>query len=97
VTRIRVPPRIEGVVCRGGPLGQGALFARRIQDAIGLSARHLFTETGEPAGSVPNPSLSNTRRCGFVKVVSRLNLANPSVTTETGRESGRCRSRRKHS
>ncbi|GAB7522337.1 GNAT family N-acetyltransferase [Paraburkholderia sp. 2C] len=55
--------------------GQGALMARRIEDAIARSACHIFTETGEPVGEEPNPSFNNMERCGFVKVVSRSNLA----------------------
>jgi hypothetical protein len=66
--------------CRGG---QSALMVRCIEDAIALSARYLFTETGEPIGSEPNPSFNNMTRCGFVKVASRLNLAGPAVTIQS--------------
>jgi hypothetical protein len=58
--------------------GQAALIARRIGDAIASGARHLFTETGEPAAGEASPSLNNMKRCGFTKVVSRVNLAGPS-------------------
>jgi hypothetical protein len=54
--------------------GQGVLMARRIEDAIALSARYLFTETGEPVGNEPSPSLNNMKRFGFAKIVSRVNL-----------------------
>ena len=58
--------------------GQGALMARRIDDAIALGAQHIVTETGEPVGDEPNPSLANMKRCGFVTVASRLNFAGPA-------------------
>jgi hypothetical protein len=61
--------------CRGG---QGALIARRIEDAIASGARHIVTETGEPVGDESNPSLNNMMRCGFAKMFSRLNIAGPS-------------------
>ena len=41
-------------------------------------ARHLVTETGEPMGDEPNPSLANMNRCGFVTVASRLNFVGPA-------------------
>jgi hypothetical protein len=63
--------------------GQGALMARRIGDAIALSACHIFTETGEPVGEEPNPSFNNMKRCGFAKVVSRSNLAGPVISVES--------------
>jgi hypothetical protein len=58
--------------------GQGALMARRISDAIAAGCRHIVTETGEPVGDEPNPSLSNMMRCGFRKVASRLNFQAPA-------------------
>ncbi len=61
--------------------GQGALMARRIEAAIAAGARHIFTETGEPAAGESNSSLNNMHRCGFVKVVSRLNFVGPSAAS----------------
>jgi hypothetical protein len=58
--------------------GQGALMARRVEDAIAARATHIFTETGEPAIEGSNSSLNNMKRCGFAKIVSRLNVAGPS-------------------
>jgi hypothetical protein len=52
-------------------------MARRIEDAITLSARYPSTETGEPVGNEPRPSLNNMKRCGFTRIVSRLNLLGP--------------------
>jgi len=54
---------------------QGALMARRISDAIEVGCTVIATETGEPVGDEPNPSLQNMRRCGFEQVASRLNYA----------------------
>lgn len=59
--------------------GQSALIARRVEDAIALGARHIFSETGEPSAGESNPSLNNMMRCGFYKVASRLNIAGPSA------------------
>jgi hypothetical protein len=56
------------------------MMARRIEDAIALSARYLFTETGEPVGNEPSPSLNNMKRLGFAKIVSRVNLTVPDDT-----------------
>jgi hypothetical protein len=58
--------------------GQGALMARRIDDAVAAGARYVVTETGEPKDGEPNPSLANMKRCGFVTVASRLNFAAPA-------------------
>jgi GNAT superfamily N-acetyltransferase len=57
--------------------GQRALMARRIADAAAAGAERVFTETGEPVGDEPNPSLANMRASGFETVASRLNLAAP--------------------
>lgn len=59
--------------------GQGALMARRIADAHAAGCRLAVTETGEPIGDEPNPSLANMRRCGFQMVASRLNFAAPAA------------------
>lgn len=53
--------------------GQRSLMARRIGIALEHGARCIVTETGEPVGEEPNPSLANMHRCGFRKVCSRLN------------------------
>jgi len=58
--------------------GQAALMARRIADAGAAGARWAVTETGEPIGDEPNPSLANMRRAGFEQVASRLNFAAPA-------------------
>lgn len=58
--------------------GQRALMEQRIGDAIEDGARYIVTETGEPVGDEPNPSLANMKRCGFTTVASRLNFAGPA-------------------
>lgn len=55
--------------------GQQALLSARLQAALDLGCRHVATETGEPIGDEPNPSLANLRRAGFRHVCSRLNYA----------------------
>jgi hypothetical protein len=45
--------------------GQGALFARRIQDGISLGCKWFVTETGEDKPDHPNPSYHNMIRHGF--------------------------------
>lgn len=59
--------------------GQLALMSRRIADAVAAGCRWIVTETGEPIGDEPNPSLANMRRCGFRLVASRLNFQAPAV------------------
>ncbi|HJV68004.1 MAG TPA: GNAT family N-acetyltransferase [Ideonella sp.] len=54
--------------------GQQALMAHRIADAAAAGCRWAVTETGEPIGDEPNPSLANMHRCGFETVASRLNF-----------------------
>ena len=44
---------------------QGALMARRIEDAVKLGCRWLVTETGEDTPERPNPSFHNMVRAGF--------------------------------
>ena len=56
-----------------------ALMALRIREAIAAGAARIFTETGEPVGDEPNPSLANMHWCGFRRVCSRLNYAAPSL------------------
>lgn len=56
-----------------------ALMAQRIREAIGRGCTGIYTETGEPAGDEPNPSLRNMQACGFRKVCSRLNYAAPAA------------------
>ncbi len=53
--------------------GQSAVIAHRVQIALSNGARSIVTETGEPVGVEPSPSLSNIRRAGFRQVCSRLN------------------------
>jgi len=52
-----------------------ALMALRIREAAAEGCTRVFTETGEPIGEEPNPSLANMERCGFRRVCSRLNYA----------------------
>lgn len=58
-----------------GDHGQLALFAARIAHARSLGCTSIHTETGEPMGDEPNPSLTNMVRCGFEKIASRVNYA----------------------
>lgn len=55
-----------------------AVMAERIRVAIGRGCTGIYTETGEPTGNEPNPSLRNMEACGFRKVCSRLNYAAPA-------------------
>ncbi len=54
--------------------GQGAMFARRITDAIAQGCRWLVTETGEETPEEPNPSLHNMLRMGFEEAYLRPNF-----------------------
>jgi GNAT superfamily N-acetyltransferase len=54
---------------------QRALLTERIRFAIAANCKLLATETGEAIAAEPNPSLDNIRRCGFIKICSRLNFA----------------------
>ncbi len=57
---------------------QAALIAARVACARDAGCATVGTETGEPVGDEPNPSLANMYRCGFRKVASRKNyLAAP--------------------
>jgi len=61
--------------------GRGAhveLMALRIREAAAAGCTRVFTETGEPVGDEPNPSLANMQRCGFSRICSRLNYAPPA-------------------
>jgi GNAT superfamily N-acetyltransferase len=60
--------------------GQLALMSRRIADALDAGCRYVATETGEPMGDEPNPSLANMYRAGFERVASRLNFQAPALT-----------------
>jgi hypothetical protein len=53
--------------------GQRAVMALRMRIALEQGATQVVTETGQPVGDEPNPSLANMRRCGFRQVCSRLN------------------------
>ena len=54
------------------------LMTLRIEQAIDAGCSEIATETGEPIGDEPNPSLQNMRACGFSQAYSRLNYAAPS-------------------
>ena len=54
--------------------GQGAMFARRITDAIAQGCHRLVTETGEETAEEPNPSLHNMLRVGFEVAYLRPNF-----------------------
>ncbi len=56
-----------------------ALMALRIREALAAGCARIFTETGEPVGDEPNPSLANMQWCGFRRVCSRLNYAAPAA------------------
>jgi hypothetical protein len=55
-----------------------ALMALRLREAIDAGCTRICTETGEPVGEEPNPSLTNMLWCGFRRVGSRLNYAAPA-------------------
>jgi len=55
-----------------------ALMALRIRLAIDAGCSRLATETGEPVGDEPNPSLRNMTACGFNIAYLRLNFAAPA-------------------
>jgi len=55
-----------------------ALMAWRIGEALGQGCEAISTETGEPTGGEPNPSLRNMDACGFRRLCSRLNYAAPA-------------------
>jgi GNAT superfamily N-acetyltransferase len=54
---------------------QGALMAARIERALRLGARHLFTETGEAVEGDPQHSYRNILRAGFLEAHLRANYA----------------------
>ena len=54
-----------------------AIMAARIEHALAHGCKHIVTETGEPIGNEPNPSLRNMYRLGFERVASRLNYVSP--------------------
>jgi hypothetical protein len=53
--------------------GQGAMFARRIDDGIKLGCKWFVTETGEDTPENPNPSYHNMLRAGFKLAYLRPN------------------------
>lgn len=53
--------------------GQGAMFARRIQDGLTLGCKWFVTETGEDSPENPNPSYHNMLRSGFKLAYLRPN------------------------
>jgi GNAT superfamily N-acetyltransferase len=56
-----------------GKGAQGALIARRINDAIDLGCQWIITETGEETPGHRNPSYHNMVRTGFELVYPRPN------------------------
>jgi len=52
---------------------QGALLARRINDAIAMGARNLYTATGEAVPGDPQHSYKNIMRYGFAEYYLREN------------------------
>ncbi len=52
---------------------QGALMARRINDAAAAGCRWVSTETGSETEDEPNPSLHNMRRAGLTELYERTN------------------------
>jgi len=58
--------------------GQGALFARRIEDGLKLGCKWFVTETGEDLPSQPNPSYHNMLRAGFKLAYLRPNYVHQS-------------------
>ncbi len=62
-----------------GARAHRALMAWRIREAIVLGCSDIVTETGEPTGDEPNPSLRNMEACGFRRLCSRLNFAAPAA------------------
>ncbi|HVL58100.1 MAG TPA: GNAT family N-acetyltransferase [Burkholderiaceae bacterium] len=57
---------------------QRALIVARVRAALEAGCDSIVSETGDPIADEPNPSLHNLQRCGFERVVSRLNYAAPS-------------------
>ena len=58
--------------------GQGAMFARRIDDGIKLGCKWFVTETGEDTPGNPNPSYHNMIRTGFKLAYQRPNYVHQS-------------------
>ncbi|HVL58099.1 MAG TPA: GNAT family N-acetyltransferase [Burkholderiaceae bacterium] len=63
---------------------QRALIAARVQAALEHGCDVAISETGEPIADEPNPSLQNLLRCGFARVVSRVNYAAPPSEPAAG-------------
>jgi len=55
-----------------------AVMVLRMQEATRSGCTRFFTETGEPVGDEPNPSLRNMEACGFTRVCLRRNYAAPT-------------------
>ena len=53
---------------------QGAIMAKRIETAIELGCRHIFTETGEAVDGDPQHSYGNILRFGFEELQLRQNF-----------------------
>ena len=58
--------------------GQGATFARRIQDGLAFGCKWFVTETGEDTPKDPNPSFHNMLRSGFQMAYLRRNYVHQS-------------------
>jgi len=58
--------------------GQGAMFARRIEDGLALGCKWFVTETGEDTPEDPNPSYHNMLRSGFKLAYLRRNYVHLS-------------------
>jgi hypothetical protein len=61
--------------------GQGAMFARRIQDGLLHGCKWFITETDEETPADPNPSYRNMLRTGFELAYMRYNyIYEPSIS-----------------
>jgi hypothetical protein len=60
--------------------GQGALFARRIEDGLKLGCKWFVTKTGEDTPEAPNPSYHNMIRHGFKLAYLRPNYIHQEGT-----------------
>lgn len=56
---------------------QGALLARRVEFALDMGCRRLFTCTGEAVAGDPQHSYGNILKCGFTEDYVRANYAPP--------------------
>ena len=68
--------------------GQGAMFARRIQDGLSLGCKWFVTETGEDTPEDPNPSYHNMLRSGFKLAYLRPNYVRQPPIDDMQNEGG---------